>query len=32
MDQYTNYLNNFPEGGLAQKAREQINFIKTYRL
>jgi len=32
MDQYTNYLNNFPDGTLAQKAREQINFIKTYRL
>ena len=32
MDQYTNYVTNFPEGPLATKAREQINFIKTYRL
>jgi tetratricopeptide (TPR) repeat protein len=32
MDQYTNYLNNFPQGPMAQKAREQISFIKTYRL
>jgi len=32
MDQYTNYLNNFPDGSQAEKAREQISFIKTYRL
>ncbi|MHC4405135.1 MAG: tetratricopeptide repeat protein [Planctomycetota bacterium] len=32
MDSYTNYLNNFPEGPLASKAKEQINWIKTYRL
>jgi tetratricopeptide (TPR) repeat protein len=32
MDAYTNYLNNFPEGPLVQKAKEQINWIKTYRL
>jgi TolA-binding protein len=32
MDQYTNYVQNFPEGTLVQKAREQISFIKTYRL
>ena len=32
MDQYTNYVQNFPEGTLIQKAKEQISFIKTYRL
>ncbi len=32
MDSYTNYINNFPDGPMAQKAREQINWIKTYRL
>lgn len=32
MDQYTNYVQNFPEGTLVQKAKEQISFIKTYRL
>lgn len=32
MDSYTNYINNFPEGPTVQKAREQINWIKTYRL
>lgn len=32
MDAYTNYVNNFPEGPLLEKAREQINWIKTYRL
>ena len=32
MDAYTNYLNNFPEGPLVKKARDQINWIKTYRL
>jgi len=32
MDAYSNYLNNFPNGPLAQKAKDQINWIKTYRL
>ncbi len=32
MDAYTNYLNNFPDGPLVTKARDQINWIKTYRL
>ncbi len=32
MDAYTNYINNFPEGPQVQKARDQINWIKTYRL
>ncbi len=32
MDSYTNYLTNFPDGPLANKAKEQINWIKTYRL
>ncbi len=32
MDSYTNYINNFPKGPLAAKAKEQINWIKTYRL
>jgi len=32
MDAYANYVNNFPDGPLLQKAREQINWIKTYRL
>ncbi|MBN2477177.1 MAG: tetratricopeptide repeat protein [Pirellulales bacterium] len=32
MDSYTNYLTNYPEGPLATKAKEQINWIKTYRL
>ena len=32
MDAYTNYINNFPKGTLVGKAREQINWIKTYRL
>ncbi len=32
MDAYTNYINNFPSGPLVQKATEQINWIKTYRL
>jgi TolA-binding protein len=32
MDSYTNYMNNFPKGPLAAKAKEQINWIKTYRL
>ena len=32
MDSYTNYLTNFPDGPLVAKAKEQINWIKTYRL
>ena len=32
MDSYTNYITNFPEGPLLAKARDQINWIKTYRL
>ncbi|HUV39546.1 MAG TPA: tetratricopeptide repeat protein, partial [Planctomycetota bacterium] len=32
MDAYTNYINNFPQGPLVEKAKEQINWIKTYRL
>jgi len=32
MDAYTNYINNFPKAPLAGKAREQISWIKTYRL
>jgi TolA-binding protein len=32
MDSYNNYLSNFADGPLAQKAKEQINWIKTYRL
>ncbi|MEE9602861.1 MAG: tetratricopeptide repeat protein, partial [Thermoguttaceae bacterium] len=32
MDSYTNYLNNFPNGPQVAKAKEQINWIKTYRL
>jgi len=32
MDAYTNYINNFPQGPLAEKAREQITWIKAYRL
>ena len=32
MDAYSNYINNFPKGPMVQKAREQINWIKTYRL
>jgi len=32
MDSYTNYITSFPEGPLVQKAKEQINWIKTYRL
>ncbi|MHB1034765.1 MAG: tetratricopeptide repeat protein [Pirellulales bacterium] len=32
MDSYTNYLTNFPDGPLAAKAQQQINWIKTYRL
>ena len=32
MDAYTNYLNNFPNGPRVDQAREQIQWIKTYRL
>jgi len=32
MDEYTNYLNKFPKGPLVNRAREQITWIKTYRL
>jgi len=32
MDAYTNYINNFPKGPMVQKAREQITWIKAYRL
>ena len=32
MDAYTNYINNFPGGPMVSKAREQINWIKAYRL
>jgi hypothetical protein len=32
MDSYTNYLTNFPDGPLVNKAKQQINWIKTYRL
>ena len=27
MDQYTNYVQNFPDGALTQKAKEQISFM-----
>ena len=32
MDSYSNYINNFAQGPMVQKARDQINWIKTYRL
>jgi TolA-binding protein len=32
MDAYTNYINNFPKGPRLEKAREQITWIKAYRL
>jgi tetratricopeptide (TPR) repeat protein len=32
MDAYSNYRTNFPDGPLVDKAKEQINWIKTYRL
>ncbi|MFT5093689.1 MAG: tetratricopeptide (TPR) repeat protein [Porticoccaceae bacterium] len=32
MDTYTNYVDNFPEGPLLKKAKDQISWIKTYRL
>jgi len=32
MDAYTNYITNYPEGPLVAKAKQQITWIKTYRL
>ncbi len=32
MDAYTSYMKNFPKGKFTEKAKEQINWIKTYRL
>jgi len=32
MDAYTNYITNFPKGPMVAKAKEQISWIKTYRL
>ena len=32
MDAYTNYITNFPKGPMLAKAKDQINWIKTYRL
>ena len=32
MDAYTNYITNYPRGPLAEKAKQQITWIKTYRL
>ena len=32
MDAYTNYLTNFPDGPRLNQAKQQINWIKTYRL
>ncbi len=32
MDAYTKYLTNFPEGPLRDRAQDQIDWIKTYRL
>jgi TolA-binding protein len=32
MDAYTNYQNNFPKGPRIRQAKEQISWIKTYRL
>jgi tetratricopeptide (TPR) repeat protein len=32
MDSYNNYITNFPDGPLVNKAKAQINWIKTYRL
>jgi len=32
MDAYTNYMTNFPQGPMVAKAKEQISWIKTYRL
>ena len=32
MDAYTTYVSRFPDGPLTARAREQINWIKAYRL
>jgi tetratricopeptide (TPR) repeat protein len=32
MDAYTKYITSFADGPMVNKAREQINWIKTYRL
>jgi len=32
MDSYSNYITNFPEAAQVEKAKSQINWIKTYRL
>jgi len=32
MEAYTNYIDNYPKGPLAEKAKQQITWIKTYRL
>ncbi len=32
MDAYANYVSNFPKGPMVQKAKDQIEWIKTYRL
>jgi TolA-binding protein len=32
MDAYTNYLNKFPKGPRIRQAKQQISWIKTYRL
>ncbi|MGA2502021.1 MAG: tetratricopeptide repeat protein, partial [Tepidisphaeraceae bacterium] len=32
MEAYTSYISSFPEGPAVNKAKEQINWIKTYRL
>jgi len=32
MDSYNNYITSFPDGPLVNKAKAQINWIKTYRL
>jgi len=32
MDSYGNYVNSFPQGARVDKAKEQITWIKTYRL
>ena len=32
MDTYNNYVNNFPDGPVVGKAKEQIGWIKTYRM
>ncbi|MEK6239198.1 MAG: tetratricopeptide repeat protein, partial [Planctomycetales bacterium] len=32
MDAYSNYLTNFPQGARITQAKEQISWIKTYRL